>query len=111
MRYDVKIIDVVGKSALIERDLQRVYVPIEEVVDGQVEEEVWKAGISFGVPWEEVIQCRVTPALIGRELRRRGIWTTEDVARQPNRVIAALQAAYAVDLAALMRVAQEVQHE
>lgn len=68
-----------------------------------------KAGIPYGMDWTRVGPMGVTPNDIDRELKRRGIWTIEDLRSKPNEVIGALQAAYGLDLARLLTWAKEFQ--
>lgn len=63
----------------------------------------------YGVAWEALITLEATPAMIAAELRRRGIWTYEDLFKNPQVALGAVQAAHRVDLAALIQAAREAQ--
>lgn len=107
----VRVLRCQGAAALVEwiEDdlLQRAVVPAEMVEDGQCDSDALAAGIPYGVPFEDLLQPAVTPRALAQALRRRGIWTTEDVYRKPNEVIAALQSAYGLDLAAIQAAVRE----
>jgi len=55
-----------------------------------------------GAPWRELASMTATPIDLERELRRRGIWTIEDLRANPNIAQAAIQSVYGYDLAALL---------
>lgn len=102
----VSVIVATGETALVEWAdkaglLRRAYVPASEVQGDQVSSDTLDAGIRYGVDFEEILKPQVTAIRVAQELRRRGIWTAADVFEQPNVVIAALQAAYGLDLGAL----------
>lgn len=63
------------------------------------------SGIPYGADWESLIVLNVTPQTIALELRKRGIWTADDLRTRPGEAIGALQTAYGLDLAALLRAA------
>ncbi len=100
-----------GAAALVEYAdgegrLRRVTIPAGEIVDGVVSEAELDRGIEYGLPWEELLALRVTPERVADELRRRGIWTAQDLRARPNEAAAALMAAYGVDVAALLKAAE-----
>ncbi len=110
-RVSVKVLQQRGQAALVEYldpagTLHRVTIPASEIHDNEVAGVTLAMGIEYGLPWEELLTLRVTPALVARELRRRGIWTQLDLRSRPDIALAALQAAYGIDLAAL-RIAAE----
>lgn len=86
--------------------LHRATVPTAELADNEVSQETLDMGIQYGLPWEGLLRIRVTPEAIAHELRRRGIWTSADLAARPMVALAALQAAYGIDLAALRAAAE-----
>ena len=109
---DVQVIRTEKETALVEwadREgmLQRAYVPTTEVTSDQVSSDTLDAGISYGVAFEDIWKPSVTATQVAQELRRRGIWTREDVFEQPNAVIVALQAAYGLDLGRLQSACKE----
>lgn len=69
-----------------------------------------KEGVPHGVSWEDYLpEPNVTPAVIDRELKRRGIWTIEDLQAKPEVARQCLQRAYGLDLATLLRAAARQQ--
>lgn len=106
-RVDVKVLGVKGGSALVEHvkdGVRRAYVPASSVKDGTVSEVTLKRGVAYGVPWEGV-KLKATSEEVAAKLRNAGIWTREDLLRNQQAAVGALQAAYQVDLAALNRLA------
>jgi len=114
-----KVIKRSGQAILVEwmdadGFLHRASVPESEVMrpdanttEAHVEEDVLEMGIPWGVPWEHIIVLNVTPEDVAQSLRKAGIWTHSDVMYKPQAVIGAIQAAYSIDLATLLRKAGE----
>lgn len=111
----VKVLGKEGVSALVEweenGDLQRVYIPVTAIKSGNtVHKSTLEAGIPYGLDWVEAIgEMRATPAEIARRLHAAGIWTAQDLFKNGNAALGAVQAAYGLDLAALMTAAQKHQ--
>lgn len=107
----VRVVQRRGESALVEwldgEQQIRATIPVTAVVDDLVAEDVLAAGIPYGVPWGELVQLTATPEAVQAELYRVGVWTVEDLRRNPQLALGALQRVYGVDLAALMRAAKE----
>ena len=112
---EVQVLKTEGKSALVQwiknGAVDRRYVPVGEITDGLVPEGVLAECPQYGLPWELVAMSKVTPDDLARALRNSGIWTLQDLAKNPNKIIGILQAAYSVDLAALLTFAQAVNKE
>lgn len=88
--------------------VRRVTVPARTIRAGDMVEVVeLQRGIPYGVPWSELLSIQVSPERLEQELQRVGIWTAADLLSNPNVAIGAIQAAIGVDLAALIRAAQE----
>lgn len=117
----VKIIRRSGTAALVgwveDGNLRRATVPLSQIeLDdskiGTVDKETLEMGIPYGVPWEEVIgEIKITPQIIANILRQHGIWTLEDAQNNPNAIVGALQAAYGLDMATLIRGARDMNKE
>ncbi len=109
---NIKIISRRKQSALIEFTkndrLQRVTVPVKDIVDNQVSDYKLKAAIPYGVEWSEMITLKATSQDLERNLRRAGIWTKEDALQNANRVLGVIQATYQVDLGAILKIAKGV---
>ncbi len=107
----VKVVQRRGESALVEwldgEQQQRATVPATAVVHNQVAEDVLLAGVPYGVPWADLVQLTATPDAVQAELYRVGVWTVDDLRRNPQLALGALQRIYGTDLAALMRAAKE----
>ncbi len=113
----VQVIQRKGHAALVQwvaQDgaLRRATVPVQAVTGDEADEADLEMGIGYGVPWEELLRGpQVTAARVGEMLRLYGIWTKADLRARPNVALAALQAAYAIDLAALMQAAERYEKE
>jgi len=110
---EVKVIRSKGLVALVEWNdadgVQRGIVPTTAINKNRVVRAELKAAIPYGIPWEKLITVSATPRKIAAELRRVGIWTKEDLETRPNQALSAIQAAYGVGLADLLRAVR--QHE
>jgi hypothetical protein len=117
---DVRPVTVVRVSdgmALVEwlvddEDVRRAFVPAAAVsyppdARPTVEPGALDAAQPYGVDWESIIELKGTPATIARELRRRGLWTFEDVLKNPQEALGAVHTANALDLAVLARAARD----
>lgn len=106
----VKVVRANEDNALIEYLfgglLQRVTIPVDEIHDGKAADDVVMAGLPYGVPWE-MMKLSASPIMLANALRNNGIWTYEDAIRNPRGIVSALQAAYGVDLAALLEYARD----
>lgn len=83
----VQVVETAGPTSLVEweRDgvLQRGYVPAKEVQQGAVSERTLRAAMPYGVPWAKYApKVNLSPEDIEAALRRRGIWTLDDIALQ-----------------------------
>lgn len=120
---DVKIVRRSGNAALVEwlkgDSLKRVTIPLSKIAVsdpkgkmGSTEKSILEIGIPYGVPWEEVIgEIKVTPEIIADSLRKHGIWTYEDAQANRQTIVGALQAAYGLDMATLIRGARKMKEE
>lgn len=102
---NVQLVSADTKTALVEYDLKRVYIPADELNGGKVEEDVLKAGQPYGVPWE-TIDLKADARVFAEYLRRNGVWTHKDLHGQPGVIQAALQAMYGIDISAAYRLAE-----
>jgi len=112
-RIKVKVVQRNNQASLVEwitedGDLRRATVPSAVIINGACDSAELEYGIPYGVAWEQLITARddFAPRL-ARELRRRGIWTVEELEANPNAVLGAIQAAHGVDLAVLLRAARQ----
>ena len=121
MLIEVKLLSVQGQAAIVTfRDGEGIFqgriISINEVADirtGEtklVSDKILSTGTEYGIDWETLLgeDYVLTPADIGQELRRHGLWTYEDLNSNPNVVTAALNSlAYRV-FAELMRAARDI---
>lgn len=69
-------------------------------------------GIPYGVKWSEWIELnQPTPQDLERELYRVGIWTPDDLQRNPQAAIGALMTVYGADLGALNQAAKSFRQQ
>lgn len=98
----INILEQQNKAALVEWQdvlgLHRAIVPADKIKDSQIDIVDLERGIPYGVPWETLTQVTVTPHVIARLLRQRGIWTEQDLQRNLPNVRAAFNEAWAGDL-------------
>lgn len=81
--------------------LRRGKLPPDVVRDGEVDEDQLAMALPYGEPWEELIELSTTAEDVADELRRRGVWTLEDLAADPGAAQAAFMQAYSRDLTKL----------
>lgn len=65
-------------------------------------------GVPYGVDWSKLIgNITIAADDLCAELRRNGIWTTEDLRANPNAALSAIQGASGVTLGLLINAAKE----
>jgi hypothetical protein len=88
---NVKIIQKENGNALIEwvdeGQYHRSIVPLESVVDNQTEHPEW--GIEYGEDWAALVG-QIDAGELANELRRRGIWTKEDLRQHHKAALGAV---------------------
>ncbi len=108
---NVIALKAIGNGTLVEwraaDGLHRAVVPHEDVVSGRVDDDALAAGIPYGVAWEDMIEIDVTPGEMAAALRQAGIWTMDDLRKNPSAAVNALQRVYGIHLSALSRLAVE----
>jgi len=104
----IKVISHKGHSTLIEYDggSKRVYVPLDRIDGDKIAQEELDKGIVYGLEFERLITISGTPEAIAAELKRRGVWTYDDLCQKPHAVHKAFMRFYGRDLAALMQAAK-----
>lgn len=114
----VNIVERVGQSLVVQwnddEGIHRSIIP-EELVNGNVvDKKSLSMAIPYGVDWANVfdeIMNEVTPEVVATELRKRGIWTVEDLLSNSQAALGAIQEAYGVDFAKLLRAARKLTKE
>ena len=111
----VKIVQRQGQAALVEWTdngvTRRSTVPASVVEKGRVPTAELRRGIPYGEPWEDLIELHATPATLAAELRRRGIWTVDDLQANAEVARGAIMDAYGCELAHLLRAVKERREE
>lgn len=104
----IKIVSHKGHSALVEYDggNKRAYVPLDKLDGNKIVQDELDKGIIYGLELERLITVSGGPEAIAAELRRRGVWTYEDLCQKPHAVHKAFLTFYGKDLAALMQAAK-----
>ena len=99
----VRIIKDNGPTLLVEwtvedNDRRRAYLPKEVIQHlrpdgigsiGEIEQAELDAGAPYGVAWERYAPIAEVASEVGRELRRRNIWTVRDLQGRANEAQAA----------------------
>ena len=103
----VRQVSETGKSVLVEwqdkHGLHRASLPAP--VGEKVDQELLDAAPPYGVPWADAPIKAFTGDELQAALYAAGMWTSEDVMKQPQRVIGALQYLYYVHLGSLVEFA------
>lgn len=106
----VKVIKARVDNALVEYQLkgvlQRCTIPTSLIENGAVPDDELSYGIPYGIAWENV-ELSASSKDLANMLRIQGIWTVEDAMSNPNKIVAALQAVYKIDLAKIIGYARD----
>jgi hypothetical protein len=110
-KVNVNAIQTEGELSLIEwvddgRYL-RSLVPSADVTQGQCEYP--ERGLPYGANWAELITAIVEPEAIANLLRKRNIWTIEELLANPREAQSAINEAASVLLSNLLSNARAVQ--
>jgi hypothetical protein len=97
-----RVISRKGTSAMIECTvdglLKRFVLPLEKVVDEQVDIFELEQAAPYGLPIGELLpKVQFTPQRLEQACRERGLWTAEDFVKNPSLVQGALQDALRLD--------------
>ena len=84
---------------------RRCTLPATVLAGDTLPASVLAQGAPYGVPWAEVLTINVTAERLEAALHGAGLWTPADVQAHPDRALGALQAAYGIDLGALLEAA------
>lgn len=105
----VHVFAATDKSSSVEwvdrKGVHRGLIPAGKVVNGKVDQDTLDAAIPYGIPWAEFPLPKVTGEDLQAAMYAAGMWTPEDVMRQPQKVIGALQYLYQVHLGSLVEFA------
>ena len=85
----VKILDIANGTALVEwiKDsvIFRAYLPAKKLIDDEVGEDELKKSVPYGDDLK-VAFMPIDPAVLEKELNKRGIWTIADVEQNVSMV-------------------------
>ena len=113
----VKVMKIDKKAALVEyRDdngvKQRCLIPEESLKNGNVvRDELLSASIPYGVDWEyqlDGVVGKVTSEIIAEEFHKVGLWTADDIMKNPAAVQGALMSAYGIDYSGIINIAKNL---
>lgn len=94
----VTVISQTGKSAVVQwlekDDLKRVTIPKDKLEGGKVDAQILKAGVPYGLLWENVNLPEFAVEDLAKELRRHNVWTAADAQLNAVQVRAAVQSVY-----------------
>jgi len=83
----VQVIGAQGRSTLVQTDdLRRWYVPSSKVKDGQVDKADLDKSPPYGIQWEAYLEP-ILPETVALWLRKRGIYTADDLATRDRELI------------------------
>jgi len=103
----VREVSHAGKSEVVEwqdkHGIHRASLPAP--VGESVSQELLDAAPPYGVPWADAPIRAFTGDELQAALYAAGVWTSEDVMRQPQKAIGALQYLYYVHLGSLVEFA------
>lgn len=106
----VTIVRKNGGSALVEYledgEPVRKYVPVDEIDDKHVSSDVLQQGIPYGYPWEE-LQISFDSQKFSHEMKQVGLWTVEDVLRNPQKLWSVLRATLADNIKDILTISSQ----
>lgn len=100
-----------GEAVLVEwqvgDDFCRGTIPCSACKQDKVSQEDLDAAVPYGLCWESLLELTVTAETVGKELRRRGIWTAVDLEASFNAACQGVRGLHDREMVALLRAAQE----
>lgn len=108
----IRVIERQGEAALVEwmvegGDFNRGIVPIKSLTGDAVRSTILSKAIPHGVKWEKFITLTASVQDIGRELRRRGIFTIDDLNQNPTALQKAIIDSLGKDISAFFQAVQK----
>lgn len=109
-RTKVRIVRERGESCLVEyidsdRRLHRVSVPANKVMNEFVSDQELSQGIPYGYSWED-IDLKFDTGKFADLLHQNGLWTLDDILKNPQKVSEALHATIADNLSKVFETAK-----
>jgi len=113
-KIKVSVIRRMGETILVEwmegKRRKRGFIPTSKLDDDKVDEKEIAMARPYGIPFADVIQLKATSQQLEDKLYDNGIWTLEDLTANSRILPGILQSVYAVDMAALFRVARDFEN-
>lgn len=109
-RTRVTVIQRTGESALVQYQLdgaeKRVFIPASELGNGYVLDNVLAQAVEYGYPWQE---CNLVldAQRFETEMRNAGLWTAEDVLKNPQGLFTALNVTFAPVISEILTLAKQ----
>lgn len=107
--YEVRVVSQNGGVVVAEYEKDgipvRAILPAGAIENGYADEKEIASGIVVSVDWRRLVKLDATPEKIAIALYNAGIYTLEDLKRNPAGAIGAFQRAYGFDYAALLMAA------
>ncbi|MFA5322355.1 MAG: hypothetical protein WC373_06735 [Smithella sp.] len=118
-KLPVRVVSLKSNTALVEYSkkgyLNRRYIPDNSLELSDeiylVDEDVLEMGIQYGIEWESELHFSVSVEDMANSLRKAGLWTPEDVEKNPQIILTALMQAYSIDLAKIFEIARKYKSE
>ena len=88
----------------------RGHIPVELVMGDEVSDEAMSLAIPYGVDWAFFLEGAIgnaTPERVAECLRSVGLWTLQDVMKNPAAVRGALMQAYSMDFQTILKLAKD----
>lgn len=106
--YEVTVVGNIGANSLvqyvIDGALHRTIIPTEKVIEGMVDAEELKMGVEYGLPFSDFLKFdKISADAVEKSLHSNGIWTFDDLTKNTNQVIAALQAVLRLQLSEIVK--------
>ena len=118
---EAKLLSVQGQAAIVSfRDKDGIFqariISVDDIAGLRIGEtksvskKLLDSGTEYGIDWETLLgdEYDITPVDISNELRKHGLWTYDDMNKNPHQVTAALNALSYRVFAELMRRAREL---
>ena len=111
LMHAINLIKTDGQAALVEWAEggipHRRIVPAAAIFDNACPPEVLDEGIPYGLAWSDLVELSASATALEENLHKAGIWTGADLLANVKAAYGALQATYGVDLAHLIKLAND----
>ena len=88
-----------AESVTIESDGSTVFIS---------EDDLDQLGIPYGIPWEHLLEeIYISSEQLANNLRKNGIWTSEDAVKNPDGIKSALISSTSLSISMIVKIAKE----